>query len=169
MALQTITSIDQLLLDIELGTGYDGYLSLVEHIKIDKDEVDHLCSWNPDHYTRKLLFRDSSVEVILMCWEPGQQSPIHNYDFQEGWVYTVHGKVTVDHYFECHLDNKMDHFKSIDVQTGKYLYLNDYIGFHRVKNASKERAISIHIHAGPVLNWKVYDPATNSFYNLHPN
>ena len=169
MALQTITSIDQLLLDIELGSGYDGYLSIIQNLNITKEQVSHLCKWNEDHYSRNVLFRGGSVEVLLMCWEPGQESLIHSYDNQEGWIYAVDGDLTIDHYFESKSEKKMEAFKSISIDKGRYLYLNDYLGFHSVKNVSNKRAISIHIHAGPVLSWKVYDPKTNAFYNLHPN
>ncbi|MGH9352523.1 MAG: hypothetical protein ACRD2G_10235, partial [Terriglobia bacterium] len=35
----------------------------------------YFCS---DHYTRNLIQRTSLYDLLAICWEIGQQSPIHN-------------------------------------------------------------------------------------------
>ncbi|MGL5943707.1 MAG: hypothetical protein ACRC2S_25735 [Waterburya sp.] len=38
----------------------------------------HIC-FSPENYQRQILYRDSNCEIILVCWQPGQFSPIHDH------------------------------------------------------------------------------------------
>ncbi|MDX5326227.1 MAG: cysteine dioxygenase family protein [Bacteroidota bacterium] len=166
---KTIQSIEGLVRELEYGTGVTGYLGLLHHLQIDPDSVVPYLKWAEDHYTRKLLFSNDEVEMILMCWKPGQTSPIHSYDDQEGWIYVIEGVLTIDHYFRSSVNHSMEHYQTLKLGPGKFLYLNDYIGFHRVRNDGPENVVSLHIHAGPVTQWNVYDPETKKFYEHRPS
>ena len=60
----------------------------------------------------------------------------------------------------------MQFYKEVRLPAGRFLYVNDYLGFHSVINSSKSRTLSLHLHAGPVEGWTVYDPENNSFFNV---
>lgn len=159
-----ITSIKSLLNELEKGTGQDGYLGMMHKLQIPKQEVLPYCTWNNKHYTRNLLERNNDFELILMCWEPGQESLIHSYSDQEGWMFVIEGELTVNHYFKSSRGEKMQYYKEVQLRSGKFLYVNDYLGFHSATNSYQHRTISLHLHAGPVEKWKVYDPETNGFF-----
>lgn len=159
-----ITSLKELVHELEMGSGLEGYLGLMHRLKLTKKEVKGLCSWNSKKYTRNLIERNNDYELILMCWEPGQKSLIHSYYDQQGWMYVIEGDLVVNHFFESHGEKKMQFYKEIHVKDGRFLYVNDYLGFHSVMNASKGRTVSLHLHAGPVDKWKVYDPDNNAFF-----
>ncbi len=161
-----VTSIDQLIKELEMGTGLDGYMGLMNHLSIPLEEVKPYCTWNKRHYTRNLVERTSQFELIVMCWEPGQHSPIHSYGDEQGWMYTISGELNVSHYFRSYGEAKMQFYKEVRLPRGKYLYVNDYLGFHSVANASKSRTVSLHLHAGPVSGWRVYDQDNNAFFDV---
>jgi hypothetical protein len=48
---------------------------------------------------RQTLFRDADLEILLLCWEPGQATPVHDHDGQSGWLTVLDGRL-VSHEFE---------------------------------------------------------------------
>lgn len=166
-SIQKITTIESLLSNLEMGLGIDGYLGLMHQIDIHPDELESSCIWNDSHYTRKLIYRADTFEVLLMCWSPGNKSLIHSYDDQQGWVKVVKGELDINYYLEQSYGKKMEIYKSKTIRENEVLYINDYLGFHSISNNSDDRVISLHIHADPVKNWKVYDPLTDSFFKTN--
>ena len=161
-----ITTIPQLIKELQLGTGTDGYMGPMDRVHIKPSEVKKYATWNNKRYTRNLIERNNDFEIILVGWEAGQKSPIHSYGDEQGWMYVVEGEIVVNHYFKSHGEAKMQFYKEVRLLPEKYLYVNDYLGFHSVTNSSKGRTLSLHLHARPVEGWTVYDPETNAFFNV---
>ena len=44
-----------------------------------------------DHYTRNLVHRDRHFDIMVLCWQPGQGTPIHTHNGQLGWAFTTRG------------------------------------------------------------------------------
>lgn len=44
-----------------------------------------------DAYTRNLVRRDGLFDVIVLCWRPGQRTPVHDHSGQLGWVRVLRG------------------------------------------------------------------------------
>jgi len=65
---------------------------------IDQDSLRRFIRYRDDRYTRNLVFRDPLFEVMLICWQPGQQTPIHTHNGQLGWMTVERGGVTVTEY-----------------------------------------------------------------------
>ena len=106
------------------------------------------CTWNKEHYTRNCLHRNQEKEVILLCWEPGQKTPIHNHNGQNCWVSQLQGSITENLYL-VH-NQKYDLTNSILLEEGKCSFINDEMGWHNLENNSKKRAVSLHIYVNPI-------------------
>ena len=52
------------------------------------DEWKDLISFKEEMYNRIKLFRNDQIEILLLCWEKNQGSPIHNHP-QHGMVMKV--------------------------------------------------------------------------------
>ena len=159
-----INTLQDLLSELRTGTELDGYFGVMPRLDMSKKEVKEFCTWDRSHYTRNLIEQTDDFELLLVCWEAGQKSLIHSYYDQQGWMYVIDGELVVNHFFESQGEEKMRFYKEVHVKKGRFLYVNDYLGFHSVINASKGRTISLHLHAKPVEKWKVYDPENNSFF-----
>jgi cysteine dioxygenase len=44
-----------------------------------------------DHYTRNLILRDAWFDIMVLCWKPGQGTPIHTHNGQLGWALVTEG------------------------------------------------------------------------------
>ncbi len=51
-----------------------------------------------DKYARHSIFRTELFDLILLCWKPGQVSPIHNHQGNSGWVRVLRGRMEETHY-----------------------------------------------------------------------
>jgi cysteine dioxygenase len=163
-----ITRLDELFKHLEYGEGYGGYARLFSQLAIPLTALEPLLECDKQHYRRKLLQRTGSYELLLMCWQQQQASPIHSYAGQQGWIYLASGQLALDYYLRTDSNNHMELYKSIALNAGEYAYLNDYIGFHRVRHLGEERAVSLHLHAAPVDEWEVFLPETNEYLFMSP-
>ncbi|MBP6705170.1 MAG: cysteine dioxygenase family protein [Vicinamibacteria bacterium] len=62
------------------------------------DSLEPWIAFRPDRYARRRLARSPSHEVLLMCWDRDQATPIHDHDGQDGWILVVAGALAVQEY-----------------------------------------------------------------------
>lgn len=156
MGFYTIENIEQLKKNLNLGPGHGGYNDLFESIKLPKSEWEKFCTWKDNRYTRNCITSCDSYELLLMCWDKEQHSPIHNFSFQEGWIKVLEGELTIQSY-EMDRDKNCCHKKdTLVVTAGESTYLNDDMGFHQVINSSAEKTISLHLNIEKVEEWEVF-------------
>ena len=126
--------------------------------------------WRPKCYTRNLVYRDAIFELLVVCWESGSSSAIHDHAGQECLLYIHQGALGIDG------------FDLVDPacagRTGDGVWLRrrerlarlgqgvvDHRGpsndIHRVANrrAFGARAISLHVYSRPIDVCVVYDRA----------
>jgi cysteine dioxygenase len=110
-------------------------------------------SFCPVKYTKKIIFANEIIDIIVICWNVKQQSGIHDHPENGCLLKMLNGNLT-----ECLYD------KSLTLTHTNYLTKNDITyrqgkhGLHNIKNEHSEPAISLHIYSPP--NYKP------NFYNL---
>lgn len=61
---------------------YD-YISTYE---IAHDDLEPYTLWKADGHTRNLIFRNEMIELMLLCWNIGDITPLHTHNGQlVGW------------------------------------------------------------------------------------
>lgn len=169
MTLSDIKSIAQLKKNLNLGPGYGGYMDLLAAIKISKEEWEPFCTWKEKRYTRNCIASCDGYELLLMCWEAGQQSPIHNYNFQESWIKVLQGSLTIEIFEIDPHSKKVVLDEEIQLNEKEYLYLNDTMGFHRVKNDYPKETVSLHLNIEKVTQWTVFHSCKQEFEIVKPH
>ncbi|MCB9183667.1 MAG: cysteine dioxygenase family protein [Flavobacteriales bacterium] len=117
--------------------------------------------WNSKHYTRTCISRNDDFELLVICYEPGQSTSIHDYDSQTAWIHPIVGELVEERYAltgtggvklteERHLRPGID-----DV-------LTNGMAIHRFINAGAGRAVTLNLYARPMSKWRVYDERTGS-------
>ena len=46
---------------------------------VDPASIEPYLFWEPTHYTRNLIYKCPLFELMAICWDVGQVSPIHNH------------------------------------------------------------------------------------------
>ena len=65
---------------------YENYEGLIKEHNINFETLLPFASWSSDSYQRICLANNDDCELILLCWDEGQKTPIHSHDGQKCWV-----------------------------------------------------------------------------------
>jgi predicted metal-dependent enzyme (double-stranded beta helix superfamily) len=150
-----IKTVKDLARNMDLGPGYDGFIELVKSIELSDEEIRKHAVWNEEHYTRNCLYSTPSIEVLLMCWMPGQHTPVHDYSFKEGWTKILKGQLLLE-YFRVDENGLVKTDEQV-LKEGDIAYLRDDLGVHRFINESNENTVSLHIYAERIRKWNIFD------------
>lgn len=165
MTTSKITTIAELRKSLRQPPGPHGYSALVDTIDLPVNEIAPYTQWNKDHHTRISLYDSPDIEAVLTCWEPGQSSAIHDYDFKQGWACVLQGDLYLELYHI--LAGRPVEFSELSLHDQNVFYLNDAMGFHRFSNNSPNRTIALFLYASKVQQWTTYDEKTGEFITEH--
>lgn len=159
--MQTITTLDELVNKLPECTGNE-YVEIVKHLHLDLSDFRGFDSWQSDRYTRNLVSRTDKYELILLCWEEGQDTPIHCHNEQECWVYLVEGNFNEKRYKRNSKTGEMELEHEMEMSKGKFSYMNDDMGYHSLTNINNGRTVSLHLYMNPIDRCQIYDPETKT-------
>jgi len=156
--LNEITSIEKLVETLNKKNNSYSYLDVLKAIDIDPVQFEKYYTWKEDRYTRNCVSRNDDYELLVICWEKEQQSPIHDYDFREAWVHPLRGRILEERFREFR-HKKLELVSSVILGVNEFSYL-DQITIHRFKNIFDSRSVSLHLYSTPVQKWRVYHQDT---------
>ena len=73
-------------------------LTYFRETAVDRSSLAPYLHFRPDTYTRNLIYRDGLVELMAVCWQPGQRTVIHTHNGQLGWMSVEQGALAVVNY-----------------------------------------------------------------------
>lgn len=152
-----IETLDQLI-DVLNQSEPEEYVKVARRMRIPLSEFEKYTFWKEDCYTRNCIERTSVFELILICWNPGDETPIHGHDEQRCWVYQADGEIR-----EIRYDNQLAECHRMVLTTGCLSYMEDEMGYHSLKNCTEERAMTLHLYISPIDSCKIYDDDASKF------
>jgi cysteine dioxygenase len=126
--------------------------TVLSPIEISQYEV-----WDPSvAYTRNRVATDNEhFELLVLCWNSGRSSPIHNHPGDGCYVKVLSGSVQETIYDIKGADIPVFRREAI-LNTGELFYIDDSLGIHRLGNPSKNHgAVTLHLYTPPVQSCKV--------------
>ena len=112
-----------------------------------------------DYYCRNLVHRSELYELIVLCWSPGQRSPIHDHARQRCWMAVLEGDVRETLH---HLDDagtKLTPGASKTFSRGSVAYIVDEVAWHRIEPVGPHPAVTLHLYSRPIPECRIYDEA----------
>jgi cysteine dioxygenase len=85
------------------------------------------------------LYQSAESDILLVCWEPGQTSSVHDHGVSESIVLVLEGCITV-------ADGQK---RTIEVGPGE-LVVTPPERVHQMMNKSANRAVTLHLYAPPL-------------------
>ncbi|KAL6076886.1 Cysteine dioxygenase [Balamuthia mandrillaris] len=143
------------------------------------------------HYTRNLIDDNDMLEMMVLCWAPGQVSRIHDHADSHCFMGSVMEKryskvaATED---EHRLINEEDEPTPVPGSCpelkflgetkleagGEAVHIHNRLWVHSVGNYSEEPAITLHIYSPPIKRVKIFDMDSNQviartpgFFSVH--
>ena len=87
------------------------------------------------------IVNTEKFELILLCWEQGQITPIHDHGGEECWVKVINGEFR-ETIYKVNKLGELNVIKTIISQVNEVTYMKDFMGFHSLENVSKKRSMS---------------------------
>lgn len=138
------------------------YNDIIRSTELPSSDLESYCSWSDESYTRNCIIENKDFELILLCWESGQVTPIHNHGGEECWVNVIEGEFKETIYTEGE-PGQLNVVKSNIAKSGDITYMIDFMGCHRLENTSNQRSMSLHLYAKPIRNCKIFDEEKKQF------
>ena len=138
------------------------FSEIICSVDIPQSDLLPFCSWSDESYTRNCIIDCESFELILLCWENGQKTPIHDHGGEECWVRVVQGnfKETI---YQINDSNDLTEVRSSISGAGDISYMKDFMGYHSLENLDNSRSMSLHLYAKPIRNCNLFDDASQKF------
>ena len=115
-------------------------------------------------YTRNLVVREVEFEMLVLCWNVGQQSPIHNHAGQQCWMAILEGEIE-EQLYTLPSDGRPGPLvpgRTMRFPHGRVAYIDDEIALHRVRPVAGTRGTSLHLYSRPIDVCHVYDEGTGN-------
>ncbi len=137
---------------------------------IDVGSITRYFHWKPDFYTRNLVYKDERYEMLVLCWESGHQSRIHNHSDQKCWMTVPVGRLRGQNFAVETLDESRGHCRLVETDSFE---LSDCLAakveleepIHQILNLAEygERAVSLHVYSKPFESCLSYCRDTDTF------
>ena len=144
------------------GEDGQGYSDIIHGIDLPVSTFEQFCSWSNESYTRNCISCCDKFELILLCWEEGQFTPIHDHGGEECWVRVIQGefKETI---YQLDEAGELNPVRTAITKVGDISYMKDFMGCHRLENTHSGKSISLHLYAKPILNCQLFDEEAMKF------
>jgi cysteine dioxygenase len=117
-----------------------------------------------DHYTRNLIHKTELFELIAICWDIGQKSPIHNHRDQRCWMAVPYGKLQIHNFALVKKDPgtgfcELRSSGQVLMDPGNPQEVDAQEPIHQVLNLPVfgSKAISLHVYSRPFDSCEIYD------------
>lgn len=167
---ETIDNIEKLKNTIEcaFAQGYDRpkthdkLLQILGRVDLTTNELNKFTFWDASKsYTRNLVATDGkNYTLLLLCWNPGKESKVHNHPCDGCYVKTVRGCIRETRYAQQ--GNEITRQNVRFFNEGQISYIDDSIGLHKIGNPFCDSgSVSLHLYTPPFASCKVRNSRLN--------
>jgi cysteine dioxygenase len=158
-------------------------LKLMSKLLLTQESLDRYVHRSQERYTRNLVYRNELFEVMVVCWDVGQKTPIHNHDNQLGWLSIQRGMLSLQNHRRISCIHggpgkdpkhcragfpspvELEEVSNIAISgTGAVTTTDRDDTIHEIANlkAFEGPAVSVHVYSRPLDSCVVFDPVTRT-------
>jgi cysteine dioxygenase len=160
----------------------DKVLELCDGVQVSDASLAPYTYFDDTFYTRNLIYRDDLLEVMAICWQPGQRTAVHTHNGQLCWMVTQRGHIKVVDYkwLGCdHPENQnvvgidclagsdhieLERVREVEACAGGPVVTADKLQtIHQLFNAG-EPTISLHVYSRPIDSCVAFDMQNRHCY-----
>ena len=129
---------------------------LLERTKISSDELRPYLGFKTGNYSRHRVMKNEFAEMLVLCWKPGQRTPIHDHNGAHGAVF-IHEGIMWETTFDYEAATGLAYRAHRELRSGG-LTGSEVPDIHQLGNpdVSGTDLITIHIYAPPLGVLKTY-------------
>ena len=132
----------------------------LENAEVSAEELAPYRGFKDGNYWRHLVCRNKFVEMLVLCWRPGQRTPIHDHNGSHGGVRVCEGTMW-ETTFSYHPTKGLEYKTASEYPTGAVTG-SDVPDIHQLGNpdVSEQDMVTIHIYAPPLGVLHTYKPGS---------
>ena len=157
---EPLTSLSQLVDRLKKSPANE-FVSISKNISLTIEDVSDFATWSTEKYTRNCIEINDRFELILLCWEPGQKTPIHDHGGEECWVYFVNSEFEEIIYEK--VGSALREKTTLAVVPGSVTFMSDFMGVHSLHNTGGQRGFSVHLYAKPITSCNIFNVDSAKF------
>lgn len=144
----------------------DSWLSTVE---VTAEDVRPYLFFKPGTYTRHRVLRNEFAELLVLCWLPGQRTPIHDHNGSYGVVRVCEG-VLWETTFALDEKDKLYYRAAREWAAGEATSAN-VPDIHQLGNpeCSGQNLVTLHLYAPPLGVLNTYKVGSSEVGHYSPN
>lgn len=158
---EPVLSIGDLVRELLRRTDPQQYGSVLERYAYPSHDLLPYLRWNQRHYTRTCVVRNDRFELLVVCFEPGQHTSIHDYDSEQAWVLPLMGEV-IEERFRTTSEGLLRQESITHLSTGRMGSFTREGSIHRFSAPGPGRAITLNLYAPPTRQWRMYEEGTGA-------
>lgn len=156
-----ITSIRQLLQELLRHKDTAAYAPILARYAVPTRDLEPYFQWNTRHYTRTCIHRNTDFELLVICYEPGQRTSLHDYNSQLAWIHPLIGEV-MEERFAAVPGEGLRRMGEVHRYAGEVDHIAEGNAIRRFTNVGGGRAVTLNLYAKPMSKWRVYDEHTGA-------
>ncbi len=130
---------------------------------IDRSALRSFAKWTTKPYTRVCLFENKDFELILICWNPKAQTPIHDHDEQSCRVFFFDSPFQENIYCE----EGVESLKVREMEIGSSAGMKKGRHCHALKNMSDQPVMTLHLYHEPIKSCRVRKHESHPMEEVH--
>ena len=137
-----------------------GLQELDEHLRdlpVNVEELRKHLGYAEDGYQRNVLKKNEHYELVAICWNPGQSTPIHDHIGSDCAFLIVDG-VSTETVYELDEQGRARPTGERTYECGEVCASAEQ-DIHRVTNREDDALINLHVYTPPLSGFGIYQPA----------
>ena len=102
--------------------------------------------YNKDTYNRNIIFKNNTIEMIIISWNNNQKSGIHDHPENGCLMKILKGELDEHIYKHIDLENKF--ISKCESKEGSVRYIEGKNGLHNIVNKDN-KTVTLHIYSPP--------------------
>lgn len=141
---------------------------LVRDLELTDELITSHQAWSPDAYQRIPLLRSRSLEALVLCWEDGQETVIHDHGPSCAVAKVYSGTTYIENFRRADKGEKegfakLDVIERLELKPGD-ITASDVGGIHSMGNhmGGRKRMITVNFYSPPLSRIATFDRATGA-------
>ncbi len=158
----TLVTMNELIerLDSFAGRGFpsDEVQQYLASTRVEPETLEPYVRFRSDHYTRNLVHKTATYELLVIGWGSGQKAPIHGHEGERCWARVERGRLRFTSYREVSTDPLVLEIVGTPAD-GEPGHLDGPADIHAVENLDSfgSPAVSLHVYSFPYDECDIYD------------
>jgi cysteine dioxygenase len=136
--------------------GLDELDSRLSSLELNIGALEDCIGYSEDGYQRNVIKKNEHYELVAICWNPGQDTPIHNH-IGSDCAFLIASGVTTETIYETNQEGL-----AYPVSDRRYLPGEVCAAaepdIHRVSNEESTNLINLHVYTPPLSEFQIYTP-----------